>query len=72
MDNFHLKYNSMLEENPDTKASIINVILGHTDVLEGGAEKNQVMGQGAAGRTDWIVAMVELKGREESPVTMKQ
>ena len=40
--------------------------------FEGGAARDQVIGQGVAGRTDWIVARVELKPGEESPVNMKQ
>ena len=40
--------------------------------FEGGAAMDQVIGQGVAGRTDWIVARVELKPGEESPVNMKQ
>ena len=40
--------------------------------FEGGAARDQVIGQGVAGRTDWIVARVELKPGEESPFNMKQ
>ena len=40
--------------------------------FEGGVARDQVIGQGVAGRTDWIVARVELKPGEESPVNMKQ
>ena len=40
--------------------------------FEGGAARDQVIGQGVAGRTDWIVARGELKTGEESPVNMKQ
>ena len=31
-----------------------------------------LIGQGVAGRTDWIIARVELKPGEETPVNMKQ
>ena len=40
--------------------------------FEGGAERDQVIGQGVARRTDWIVARVELKPGEKSLVNMKQ
>ena len=33
---------------------------------------DQVMSQGVASRTDWIVARVELNPGEETPVNMKQ
>merc|ERR1712082_396617 len=42
------------------------------DVFEGGAQQSQVIGQGVVGRTNWIVAKVELKPRETSPVNMRQ
>ena len=34
--------------------------------------RDQVIGQGVAGRTDWIVARVKLKPGKETPVYMKQ
>ena len=34
--------------------------------------RHQVIGQGVAGRTDWIIVRVELKRGEETPVNMKQ
>ena len=40
--------------------------------FKGRASRDQVIGQGVAGRTDWIVARVELKPGEEKPVNMKQ
>ena len=40
--------------------------------FKGGAIRDQVVGQGVAGRTDWIMARVELKPGEETPVNMKQ
>ena len=40
--------------------------------FEGRALRDQVIGKGVAGRTDWILARVELKPGEENPVNMKQ
>ena len=34
--------------------------------------RDQVIGQGVAGRMDWIIVRVELKPGEEMPVNMKQ
>ena len=41
-------------------------------MFKGRALRDQVIGKGAAGRTDWIIAHVEQKPGEETPVNMKQ
>ena len=51
---------------------LIRVLQKKGQVFEGGAKKDQVISQGVACRTDWIVARVELKPGEETPVNMKQ
>ena len=51
---------------------LIRVLQKKGQAFEGGAKRDQIIGQGVAGRTDWIVARVELKPGEETPVNMKQ
>ena len=72
IDNFQLKDNPVLTANTQVNEELIAVLRQSGDVFEGGAQRNQTIGQGAAGRTDWIVARVELKPGEENPVNMKQ
>ena len=51
---------------------MIQVLQKKGKAFKGGATRDQVIGQGVAGRTDWIIARVEIKPGEETPVNMKQ
>ena len=70
--NFRLQDNPIIKNNPKVGEELIRVLQKKGQAYEGGAKRDQVIGQGVAGRTDWIVARVELKPREESPVNLKQ
>ena len=72
MENFRLNNNPILDHNPQVKEKLIKVLQKKGRAFEGGAKRDQVIGQGVAGRMDWIVARVELKPGEEAPVNMKQ
>ena len=51
---------------------MIQVLKSNGDAFEGGAQRDQVIGQGMVRRTDWIMVHVELKTGEENLVNMKQ
>ena len=72
IDNFRLQDNPITKDNPEVGEDLIQVLQKKGQAFEGGAQKDQISGQGRAGRTDWIVARVELKPGEETPVNMKQ
>ena len=72
IENFWLQDNPIIKNNPEVGEELIRVLQKKGRVFEGGAKRDQVIGQGVAGRTDWIVARVELKPGEETPVNMKQ
>ena len=72
LDNFHLRDNPIIKANPEVGEELIQILQKKGQVFEGGALRDQVVGQGVAGRTNWIIARVELKPREETPVNMKQ
>ena len=72
MENFRLKDNPIIKANPEVGEELIKILGKKGQAFEGGATRDQVIGQGVAGRTDWIVARVELKAGEETPVNMKQ
>ena len=71
IENFRLQDNPIIKNNPEVGEELIRVLQKKGRVFEGGAKRDQVIGQGVAGRTDWIVARVELKPGEETPVNMK-
>ena len=50
---------------------LLQVLQQKGKAFEGRAMRDQVIRQGVAGRTDWIVVWIELKPGEESPVNMK-
>ena len=68
LDNFHLRDNPIVKANPEVGEELIGTLQKKGQAFENGAERDQVIGQGVAGRTDWIVARVELKPGEETPV----
>ena len=72
IENFRLQDNPIIKNNPEVGEDLIRVLQKKGQAFEGGAKRDQVIGQGVAGRTDWIVARVELKLGEETPVSMKQ
>ena len=72
IENFRLQDNPIIKNNPEVGEELIRVLQKKGQAFEGGAKRDQVIGQGVAGRTDWIVARVELKPGEETPVNMKQ
>ena len=72
LDNFQLKDNPLIMANPEVGEEFICIFWKKGQGFEGGATRVQVIGQGVAGRTDWIVARVELKPGEETLVNMKQ
>ena len=72
LDNFCLRDNPIIKANPEVGEELIWVLQWKGRAFEGGALQDQVIGQGVARRTDWIIAHIELKPREETPVNMKQ
>ena len=68
MDNVCLRDNPIMKENPEIGQELIQFLQQKGRVFKGGALRDQVIGQGVAGRTDWIVARVALKPGEETPV----
>ena len=72
IENFRLQDNPIIRNNPKVSKELIRVLQKKGKAFEGGATRDQVIGQGVAGRTDWIIARVELKPGEETPVNMKQ
>ena len=72
IENFRLQDNPIIKNNPQVGKELIRVLQKKGQAFQGGAKRDQVIGQGVAGRTDWIVARVELKPGEETPVNMKQ
>ena len=72
IENFRLQDNPIIRNNPEVGEDLIRVLQKKGQAFEGGAQRDQIIGQGVAGRTDWIVARVELKPGEETPVNMKQ
>ena len=71
IENFRLQDNPIIKNNPEVGKELIRVLQMKGQGFEGGAKRDQVIGQGVAGRTDWIVVRVELKPGEETPVNMK-
>ena len=69
---FKLDSNELLSANPKLKQDLIDILARHPTAFKGGASKSQSIGQGCAGRTDWITARVELKDGEQSPVNVRQ
>ena len=59
-ENFHLNDNPIMIQNPNTKEALIKVLQRHGQALEGMAHHCQTVAQGVAGRTDWVIARVEL------------
>ena len=72
MDNFRLRDNPIIKANPEVREEMIQTLQKKGRAFEGGAVRDQVIGKGVARRTDWIVARVELKPGEETPVNRKQ
>ena len=72
IENFRLQDNPIIKNNPQVGEELIRVLQKKGQAFKGGAKRDQIIGQGVAGRTDWIVARVELKPGEETPVYMKQ
>ena len=72
MGDFCLRDNPIIKANPEVGEELIQILQKKGRAFQGGALRDQVIGQGVAGRTDWIIAHVELKPREETPVNMKQ
>ena len=72
LDKFQLQDNPIIKDNPEVGEQLMEILQRKGKAFEGGAARDQVIGQGVAGRTDWIVARVELKPGEESPFSMKQ
>ena len=72
MDYFRIRDNPIIKANPEVGEELIQTLQKKGQAFEGGAVRDQVIGQGVAGRTDWIVVRVELKPGEETPVNMKQ
>ena len=58
LDNFRLRDNPIMKENSEDGKELIQVLQGKGRAFEGGALRDKVIGQGVAGRTDWIVAHV--------------
>ena len=61
LDNFRLRDNPIIKANPEVGEELIQTLQKKGQTFKGGAVRDQVIGQGVAGRTDWIVARVELK-----------
>ena len=72
LDNFRLRDNPIIKANPEVGEELIQTLQKKGQAFKGGAIRDQVVGQGVAGRTDWIITRVELKPGEETPVNMKQ
>ena len=72
IENFRLQDNPIIRNNPEVGEDLIRVLQKKGQVFKGGAQRDQIIGQGVAGRTDWIVARVELKQGEEMLVNIKQ
>ena len=72
LDNFPLRDNPIIKDNPEVGEQLMEILQRKGKAFEGGAARDQVIGQGVAGRTDWIVARVELKPGQKRPVNMKQ
>ena len=72
IENFRLQDNPIIKNNPEVGEDLIRVLQKKGQAFKGGATRDQIIGQGVAGRTDWIVARVKLKPGEEMPVNMKQ
>ena len=72
LDNFHARDNLIIKANQEVGEELLQVLQRKGRVFKGGALRDQVIGQEVARRTDWIIACVELKPREETPVNMKQ
>ena len=72
IENFRLQDNPIIRNNPEVGEELIRVLQTKGKAFEGGAMRDQVIGQGVAGRMDWIIVRVELKPGEETPVNMRQ
>ena len=72
LDNFRLTDNPIIMSNPEVGEELIRTLQKKGRAFKGGAVRDQVIVQGVARKTDWIVARVELKPGEETPVNMKQ
>ena len=72
IENFRLQDNPIIRNNPKVSEDLIRILQKKGQAFEGGAQRDEIIGQGLAGRTDWIIARVELKPGEEMPVNMKQ
>ena len=51
--------NPIIKANPEVGEELIQVLQKKGKAFEGGAMRDQVIGQGVAGRTDWIIARVK-------------
>ena len=71
IENFQLQDNPIIKNNPEVGEDLIRVLQKKGQAFEGGANRDQIIGQGVAGRTDWIIAKVKLKPGEETPVNME-
>ena len=72
LDNFRPRDNPIIKANPEVGEELIRTLQKKGGAFQGEAVRDQVIGQGVARRTDWIIARVELKPGEETPVNMKQ
>ena len=72
LDHFRLRDNPIMKENPEVREELIQVLQRKGRMYKVGMLRDQVIGQGVAGKTDWIVAHVGLKPREETLVHTKQ
>ena len=72
LDNICLRDNPIIKTNPEVGEELVQILQKKGRAFKGGALRDQVIGQGVAGRTDWIIAHMELKPGEETPVNMKQ
>ena len=65
LDNFRIRDNPIIKDNPEVGEQLMEVLQQKGNAFEGGAARDHVIGQVVAGRTDWIVARVELKPRTQ-------
>ena len=61
LDNFWLRDNPIIKANPEVGEELIQTLQKKGRAFKGGAVRDQVIGQGVAGRSDWIIVCVELK-----------
>ena len=72
LDNFCLRDNPIIRANPEVEEELIQILQKKGRAFQGGVLRDQVIGQGVARRTNWIIARVELKPGEETLVNMKK